>query len=132
MKIGIDIHGTIDKYPEMFNTLLTIWYFHGIEIHLTTGKPVSIAEQELEELGIYFYNELFSIIDYHKSIGTKIIYDKNGNPWIDPDIWNRTKADYCEREGIDLHIDNSPIYGKHFKTPYMRFEGKKLDNVLNI
>lgn len=60
-------------------------------------------------------------MDYHEKLGTKINYDKNGDPWIDPELWDKTKAEYCQREKITLHIDDSPVYGKHFKTPFGLF-----------
>jgi hypothetical protein len=58
------------------------------------------------------------LADYHKEKGVELLYDDNGNPWIDDETWNQTKAEICEKENIDFHIDDSPIYGKYFKTPY--------------
>ena len=33
---------------------------------------------------------------------------------MNKEIWNRTKAEYCEREGISLMLDDSPVYGSYF------------------
>ena len=43
-------------------------------------------------------------------------YKDSENPTMDDDIWNQTKAKYCEKHNIDLHIDDSPIYGQYFKS----------------
>lgn len=124
MKIGIDIHETIDAYPAFFSKLTKILSLLGVEIHITTGSELTpklinkLAHWQIK------YDYIFSVTDYHKSIGTTIIYDGNREPWIlleNGKIWDRTKADYCKRKGINLHIDDSPVYGKYFRTPYIRF-----------
>lgn len=121
-KIGIDIHGTIDANPEFFSTLIKRLRKEAkAEIHIATGIRAKPAAKKLYQLGIE-YDCLFSITDYHESIGTKIVYDEKGNPWIEDEIWDRTKADYCKREGIHLHIDDSPVYGRYFTTPYFQFK----------
>ena len=33
---------------------------------------------------------------------------------MDKEIWNRTKAEYCAEAGIDMMIDDSPVYGSYF------------------
>ena len=127
MKLGIDIHGTIDACPEFFSKFTKQCHDIGVEIHITTG--VKITQEVIDQLKEWEveYDCLFSITDYHESIGTKIDYDERG-PWIDEETWNRTKGDYCEREGIDVHIDDSPLYGKYFKnTMYIKFEIEAID-----
>jgi len=43
---------------------------------------------------------------------------------MDDDIWNKTKAKYCEVMKLDLHIDDSDVYGKYFKdTVYLEVKG---------
>jgi 8-oxo-dGTP diphosphatase len=44
---------------------------------------------------------------------------------MDNKVWNRAKAEYCKKNGIQLHIDDSDVYGKYFETPYARFESLK-------
>jgi len=117
MKVGIDLHGTIDSDPEYFSRLIKILREDvDSEIHITTGIKGTLAKEKLEKLGID-YDHLFSITDYHESIGTEITYDENDEPWIDEETWNRTKGDYCEREQIAFHIDDTEAYGKHFVFP---------------
>jgi len=122
MKIAIDIHETIDARPRFFSKLTKLLRSFGVEIHITTGVPIS--SKVIGELAYWqiSYDHLFSITDYHVAKGTPIEWDENGNPWIEDETWNRTKGDYCQRQGIDLAIDDSPIYEKYFNTPYMRFE----------
>jgi hypothetical protein len=38
----------------------------------------------------------------------------DGMPWADSTLWDPAKAEMCAIEGIDVIIDDSPIYGKYF------------------
>jgi hypothetical protein len=51
-------------------------------------------------------------------------YDGNKTPWIDKELWDKTKAEYCQKEGIHFHLDDSDIYGEHFTTPYAKISVK--------
>jgi hypothetical protein len=90
---------------------------NGHEIHVLTGREIGdYVIEKLSDLGIY-YDQLFSITSYHKEIGTYVTY-KGGDstqPLIAPHKWDRTKADYAEKAGLDFHIDDSPVYGRYFK-----------------
>jgi hypothetical protein len=125
MKLGLDFHGILDKYPVLFSELSHIFVETGSEVHIITGSMITPEfRASLDKLGIK-YTHLFSIADYHVSIGTEVAFHKNGSPYLDGNKWDRTKAEYCERVGIDLHIDDSPEYGKYFigKTKYLFFKG---------
>lgn len=125
MKIGLDIHGVCDSNPKFFAELSRLFVEAGHEVIIITGKMKSHgAVDEIKELGIS-YTKFFSIVDYHLEKGTEINFDSNGNPWINDDIWNRTKAEICEKENIDFHIDDSSIYGEYFNTPYAQIFIKK-------
>lgn len=127
VRIGIDIHGTIDSNPEYFSRYIKMFRGQGVEIHITTGKKISVEMiEQLREWEIE-YDYLFSIIDYHGILGTDMTWDEDGNPWIDEYLWNKAKGDYCRREKIDLHIDDSPIYGEYFTTPYFQFKKEYID-----
>jgi len=121
MKIALDIHGTIDAEPSFFAGLVKLLKMYGAEIHITTG--VEITQELRDQLRDWEieYDYLFSITDYHKSIGTPIEWDEKGRPWIDNQLWDRTKADYCRKNSIDLAIDDSEEYQKYFNTPYILF-----------
>ena len=135
MKIGFDFHGILDIFlqpntvvraPAVFKILADLLLDAGHEVYIITGEENTLAfRNELARLGIR-YTKIFSITTYHKRKGTSVRYDKNGEPWLDKDLWNRTKADYCRRNKIDLHIDDSAIYGKYFTTPFLLLcRGKK-------
>ena len=125
MKIGLDIHGVCDANPKFFSELTKLFIEAGHEIIIITGRMKDHgALEELEELGIS-YTKFYSIVDYHIEKGEKMWYDENGNPWIDDDVWNKTKAEICKNENVDFHIDDSSIYGDFFKTPYAQIIIKK-------
>ena len=121
MKIGLDIHGVIDSNFKMFCELTNMLVREGHEVHVITGPSESLVENMLKDNDIV-YTHFFSIVDNAKKNNIGIRLDEDGNPWIDGDFWDRSKAKYCEEQGIDLHLDDSDIYGKHFKTPYARFK----------
>jgi len=124
MKIAFDIHGTIDSDPKFFGKLFDFLKGCGVTVYITTGVPLWVAIDELSNMGLLTKcDKIFSITDYHISIGTDIRWDERDRPWIEDELWDRSKADFCKRENIDLHIDNSPIYGKYFETPYLQFKG---------
>lgn len=123
MKIGLDIHGVITKDPELWADITMLLMVAGHEIHIITG--VEDTKKLVMELADYAisYNYLFSITSYHKSIGTHMLY-KNGDtqhPLIAPPKWDCTKADYCRREKIDLHIDDSTDYGVYFRDNHCQY-----------
>lgn len=127
MKIGIDVHGVIEERPEFFQLFCRAIVEAGGEVHIITGKEHDKVVPELNQLGLAYgehYTHFFSITDYHKGLGTAIQWDKNGNPWMDELTWIKTKGDYCLREEIDLHLDDTDSYGLCFKTPFARYFSK--------
>ena len=129
MRIGFDFHGVLDTY-EVFRELTRILVNSDHEVHIITGEENSKTfRKTLKDLDIK-HTKIFSITSYHKKKGTEVKYDENGEPWMDRDIWNPTKARYCKRNRIDFHIDDSLEYGKHFTTPFI-FIQPSLDNSFN-
>lgn len=122
-KVGIDLHGVADAKPEFFKALTKTLVDAGWEVHVITGARKSLEEKTIQESGIS-YTHFFSITDYHMELGTPIRWDEKNEPHLDSYLWDKTKAEYCERMGIDLHIDDSDIYQYFFKTPYARFLSK--------
>lgn len=119
IKIGLDLHGVISANPEFFSEISRLIIMNGGEVHILTGSHSNDIMDEVKKYGIK-YTTLFSISDYHKSIGTPIKYDEKNTPWIDEGLWNRSKSEYAEREKLDFHFDDSGNYGQFFKTPYAR------------
>ena len=125
LKIGFDIHGVIDDKSDVFSALSKILVDSGNEVHVITGSfRTDELEREIKEKHNISYTHFFSILDYHKELGTKIEYDEDGQAWIEGELWDKTKAEYCQRVGIDLHLDDSDSYGDYFLTPYARFYTK--------
>jgi len=135
MKIGLDIHGVIDSDPNFFSKLSKLLHEKGHTVYVITGNEICAALiDELYNYGIH-YDELFSITSYHKSIGTYVTYE-NGDPnrpLISPAKWDRTKGEYAKKIGLDVHIDDSEVYGKYFPdtTQYILYN-KIMKDFLNI
>ena len=92
-----------------------------MEIHIITGGTTDKDKQLLKDYHIQ-YTHFFSITDYHTSIETPThgTHPKYHFPMISDEDWDKTKADYCRREGIDLHIDDTLLYNEYFTTPFCR------------
>lgn len=116
-KIGFDIHGVIDKNPDLFAEMIAEFYSLGYEIHILTGSLITPdIIRELRDYGIR-YDFLFSILGYHRSKNTEMWEDDRGF-WIDDDLWEMTKAMYCKEHEINFHMDDTRSYGDHFTTPF--------------
>jgi len=127
MKIGIDIHGVVNKHQKFFSEMTKLFIDAGHEIHVLTGASINPATKygrktikEIEDLNIK-YTHIFSIIDYHAKIGTEIVYADSENPWIDGELWNRSKGDYCREHKIDIMFDDTKGYAEFFTTPFVHF-----------
>jgi len=125
MRMGLDVHGVIDKMPEFFSAMSEAMVNYGFQVHIITGHAWTKAfVKELEELGFtegLNYTHHFSVTDYYREEpAAKVRFDEDGNPWMDKEMWDRAKAKYCLDNDIELHIDDSDAYGKYFKTPYAR------------
>ena len=125
IKVGLDVHGVIGKDPDLFATLTHKLVENNHEVHILTGRELCTELiDRLHGFGV-IYNQIFSITSYHKKIGTHIVYKDNDptQPLIAPPKWNRTKADYAKRVGLNIHIDDSIIYGEyfHYSTQYMLY-----------
>lgn len=120
LKFGFDIHGVLDDLPETFVELNQALYDAGHEIHILTGSHASDKVfSQLTDLG-FRWHKFFSIADYHKENKDTKMWYHNGTPWIDKTEWDKTKGDYCRREGIHLHFDDTPEYEGYFTTPFAR------------
>lgn len=127
MKVGLDVHGVIEEHPVFFRNFCAALVKGGAEVHIITGKERHKVTEELESHGLIcgeHYTHFFSITDHHKELGTPIRWDKKGNPWMDPLLWIRTKGEYCQKVGIDLHLDDTDSYGLCFTTPFARYFSK--------
>lgn len=118
MIYGFDFHGVLDTH-KVFRVMAQALINDGHKVHIITGEEDTPAfRKQLKALGINFH-KVFSITSYHKRNGTKVRYDKKGEPWMSKKMWNKTKADYCRAQKIDLHIDDTAVYGEFFSTPFL-------------
>ena len=123
LKFGFDMHGVIDAKPDLFRTLIKMLAKDGHEVHIITGAKTEKEMPVLKELDIPF-THVFSITEYYEKLGTPISWDDKNEPHLDAYLWDKAKAMYCKKNGIDLHIDDSDVYHYFFKTPYARFYAK--------
>ncbi len=101
MKFGFDVHGVVDTHCDIYATITAALVAAGHEVHVITGAVMSPElEGILKDSGVT-YTHFFSIAQFHMDKG-------------DDEVWNRTKADYCHREAINVLIDDSPVYGQFF------------------
>jgi len=116
-KIGFDIHGIIDENPILFKDIIDEFRDMNYQIHLLTGSL--ITNKLVDELKDYDinYDRLFSILGYHRKLGSEMWQDDRGW-WIDDTEWNMTKGIYCKNVNMDFHLDDTKIYGKYFDTPF--------------
>ena len=120
LKIGLDIHGCIDKYPELFAELTKVWFDAGYEIHIVTGSMESpVIVDQLKEWNIT-YTHFYSISESLIEQGLAVHWSDRNNPWFEEVYWNEAKAKYCRDNQIDIHYDDSDEYGKHFTTPFVK------------
>ncbi len=118
MKLGIDVHGVIDRHPIVFSNMANAVIGGGGEVHVITGAPeTDEIKDHLSDLGIP-WTEFFSITDqllFEEYIPT---YSETGGMWFPDDIWNPMKGHYCSLHNIDLHFDDTAEYGQYFSTPF--------------
>ena len=117
MKIGLDVHGVIDRYPDLFKELSMKWVKEGHEVHIVTGSPFSEVVNITEDIPATHY---YSIVDHHLLLGTDMILKENGW-WMEGVEWDRSKGDYAKSIHLNLHFDDTLKYGLYFPQDYCTF-----------
>ena len=120
MKFGFDVHGVLDTHPGIYAAITAALVAAEHEVHVVTGhQETPELVDKLSSFGIR-WTHWFSIVQYHLDLGEVEVIFEGKQPWMDKEVWNHTKAEYCERVRLDLLIDDSPIYGSYFmgKTVY--------------
>ena len=116
MKVGIDVHGVIDKFPKQFSLLTNYWvHTCGHEVHILTGSPWDKAIGKLNNIA---YTHHLSIVDHHASIATPMELRSNGW-WMSEVAWNRTKGDYATKVGLSIHFEDTLAYAPWFPSSCM-------------
>ena len=124
-KIGFDLHRVVDTDPSFFVDLALHTKKNGCEVHIITGQ--SFSERIYNTLigynnGEMWWTHYFSIDAELLQKGLPYTIDKNGNRHYNEEAWNRSKAEYCKINAIDLHIDDSQKYLDYFETPVLLFQ----------
>ncbi|MBQ9034383.1 MAG: hypothetical protein IJ099_00275 [Alphaproteobacteria bacterium] len=119
-KIGIDFHGVIHREPEFFKRFVEFAVAKGYEIYIVSGGPRQTIIDFLAAHKIP-YHHLWCIID-QPEINENTTFCADGSFRVNDMLWDKAKGEYCQNEGINLHIDDSVVYGKYFTTPYCRFD----------
>jgi hypothetical protein len=123
MYISIDLHGVITKNPDFYCQLVVSMIKNGNKVYLLTGSTIYNAKCELEKLGLRcnIFTGILSIPQFLEDTGVPVIYE-NGNPIADVLDWDTAKSKICNIYEIDIHIDDSDVYGQYFtsKTQYIR------------
>lgn len=113
LKIGLDIHGVIDAFPDRFKLLSSALVKDGAEVHIVTGiKRDADVDKLLQQSGIHF-THYFSIVEHLEANNIEILW-RDGLPFAEEKIWNIAKRDYCDAHKIDLMFDDSPTYLETF------------------
>ena len=123
MKIGLDVHGVMDKHSVFFKTITKLLVEHDHEVHVITGltKNDYIA---LKWTKYITHTHFYSITD-DLYIRFNYELDIHNRPRFEEYAWNTAKAEYCRKNKIDIMFDDSDIYGKYFWTPY--FQTRRID-----
>lgn len=137
MKLGLDIHGVIDKYPEKMIKLAQDTMARGGRVYIITGPPADKARQEMIDLMTThhvskpFWNQIYSIVDWMKQKGIPHWTDPKGHVWaLREKDWNSVKGQIAVELGLDLHIDDSEEYGEYFPPGvFVHMKNKDKKNV---
>lgn len=127
-KIGIDFHGVINTRPLFFRLFCQTALNKNMDVYIISGGPYETINTYLKQYKIP-YTKLWCIYDYYEKKG-QITYFADGSFRVADELWNKAKAEYCRRENICVHIDDSTIYGQTFATPYCLYDDK--ENICEI
>jgi len=134
MRISLDVHGVIDKRPDFFAWLTRELVKENWKVFITTGQKMGI--DLIRELDGYrvVYHHVMSVTTYHQLRGTPMWY-KNGDPtqpMMAGVLWDSTKAYLCKKASIDLHIDDSDVYGEYFTGDTLYVNIKEFSNFAGL
>lgn len=125
MKLGLDVHGVLDANPKDFVTIAKYVRSIGGEVHIITG---SSYDENLKQLLLSFNNNCI-FWDYIVSIQDELIKRKEpeginiyGRPYWKDETWDRIKGEYCARNMIDIHYDDTERYSEYFTTPFILYK----------
>ena len=128
-KIGVDFHGVLNSNPLFFKEFCDCAVKQGFEIHIISGGPCETIENFLAQYQIK-HNRIWCIFD-HFNEQDKIEFLADGSFHVADELWDSAKAEYCRQNNICVHIDDSPVYGRYFTTPYCLYDEYKKSGELS-
>jgi len=133
MKLGLDIHGTLDDDPEFFLDIV-MKLKRPNQVHIVSGSP--FTPEIVKQLKSYnndcdekWWDYYFSVVDYLLALNVPYKIDEKGHYWFDDKEWTKTKGIYCAYHKIDLMVDDMQEYGEHFSTDFINYKTDK-DKIL--
>ena len=123
IKIGLDFHGVLATNPEYFSGFCRKVLEKGWELHIISGGPRKYILQYLKANNIPF-TKLYTILETCDEKGL-VKYFTDGSFYVEEEIWNKAKGEYCKKNRIDLHIDDSEYYQPYFSTPFCLYKPHK-------
>lgn len=136
-KLGLDLHGVVDKCPDKFIYLaLAVSNMGGKVIICTGSRNDEKLDQQLRSYsgGIKWWDEIFSITDYIIKSGIPFLHSSDGGVRVaDNKIWDQIKGQWAQDNNISLHIDDSPAYGQYFPEDiYLKFNERTTRSRVNV
>lgn len=124
LKIGVDLHGVIDRNDIIFKMLSVAVRLSGVKIYIISGPPKEDVEKELRSLNIFksiHYDEVHTIVDYLRTQPVEMWKDEKNTWWTADENWWSAKSAICKKLGITLMIDNTDKYKPYFKGTGIKF-----------
>lgn len=124
IKIGVDLHGVIDRNIELFKILSVAVRLCGVKIYVISGPPSDDVEKELHSMYIsksIHYDEVCTIVDYLQTQPVDMWKDEKNTWWTQEENWWSAKAAICKELGITMMIDNTDKYKPYFKGTGIKF-----------
>lgn len=122
MKLGLDMHGVIDRHPMVFSMMAKNVIDNGGEVHIIVGMTEDQALLDLLKLHDIPYTEIFSITDQLLFEEHENSLDENVRVVFNDSLWNQAKGAYCSLWNIDIHFDDTEEYSKYFTTPFFLWD----------
>ena len=123
IKIGLDFHGVLATNPQYFAGFCRKVIEKGWELHIISGGPRKDILAYLQANNIRF-SKLYTILETCDNKG-EVEYFADGSFYVEESIWNKAKGEYCKKNKIDLHIDDSEYYAPYFSTPFCLYKPHK-------
>jgi len=123
-KIGFDLHGVIDTYPEMIYSMMVLIQRTGNQFCIVSGPRTVIIQRELANINFTFpvvHVDIYSVVDFLQNSGVKTWKDEKGDVWADEQNWWDAKAKISKKENIDYMIDDSEKYRSAFELTKCKF-----------